>query len=85
MTELIIETKDENELEKEIETQVEFTYTIDYINGAAAALTVIDDMDTAIMNKSDELRVKRIKRKALRILDMCITEYYDELFDDDDE
>ena len=70
---------------EEVDAEVEFTYTIDYINGACAALTVVDEMDTAIMSKADELRVKRIKRKALRILDSCISEYYDELFENDED
>lgn len=73
---------------EEVETldgEVEFTYTIDYLNGACAALTTMDDIDTAIMNKRDEQRVKRIRRKCLRIIDSCINEFYDELFESEEE
>jgi hypothetical protein len=36
-----------------------------------------------IMNKADELRVKRIKKKCIKIIDICVTEMYDELFEED--
>jgi hypothetical protein len=48
-------------------------------------MAAVDNIDTQILSKADELRVKRIKRKSLRILDMCICEFYDELFESDDE
>jgi hypothetical protein len=71
--------------EEEIDGEIEFTYRIDYINGACSAMAAVDGIDTQILNKADELRVKRIKRKSLRILDLCISEFYDELFEDDEE
>lgn len=63
---------------------VEFTSTVDYINGACMAYSTMSEIDTAIMSKADEQRVKRIRRKCLKIIDVCISEYYDELFETDE-
>lgn len=79
------ENKEVTEEPQEVEGEIEFTYRIDYINGACNAMAAVDTIDTQILSKADELRVKRIKRKSLRILDMCICEFYDELFESDDE
>lgn len=64
---------------------VEFTTTSEYIAAAFNALASIDGMDMMIMNKQDEMRIKRIRRKSLRIIDECISEMYNELFEDDEE
>ena len=69
----------------DIDGEIEMHYTIDYISGAAVALSSLSEIDTMILSKSDELRVKRIRRKSLRILDICISEFYDELFESDDD
>jgi len=72
---------------EEIETdfEVEFTSTIDYINGSCLAYATMTEIDTAIMSKADEQRVKRIKRKCLKIIDVCISEYFSELFEAEEE
>lgn len=75
----------EDEKPIEIEGEIEMHYTVDYINGASAALASLSDIDTMLLNKTDELRVKRIRKKCLRILDICITEFYDELVEPEDE
>jgi hypothetical protein len=77
------EDKKEEEVQEEIE--VEYTTRLDYIQGAYFCLSAVDELDTAIMNKEDEKRVKRIRRKSIKILDDCLNEMYDELFDTDDE
>lgn len=64
---------------------VEFTTASEYIASSCNAINTINEMDTALMSKSDEARIKRIKRKSLRIIDLCIAEMYDELFESDDE
>jgi hypothetical protein len=64
---------------------VEFTSAGEYINSAYFALSAVDDIDTAIISKEDEKRIKRIKRKSIKIIDVCICEMYDELFDSDDD
>lgn len=64
---------------------VEFTTASEYIASSCNAINTINEIDTALMSKSDEARIKRIKRKSLRIIDLCIAEMYDELFESDDE
>lgn len=67
------------------EGMVEFTSAGEYINSAYFALSAVEDIDTAIISKEDEKRIKRIKRKSIKIIDICITEMYDELFENDEE
>lgn len=71
--------------DEELEMVVEYTNAIEYIQAAYFALSSVDDMDVAIMNKSDEQRIKRIRRKSIRIIDECLNDMYSELFDDDEE
>lgn len=73
------------EIELPAEGEIIFTTTSEYIQGASVALATVSELDPMIMNKSDELRVKRIKRKAIKIIDICISEMYDELFETDDD
>lgn len=77
------EIKEETEIEQEIE--VEYTTRLDYIQGAYFCLSAVEDLDCAIMNKEDEKRIKRIRRKSIKILDDCLNEMYSELFESDDE
>jgi len=78
------ETKEVEELDNLEDMAVEFTSTVDYINGACMAYSTMGEIDTAIMSKADEQRVKRIRRKCLKIIDVCISEYYEELFETDE-
>ncbi len=71
------------ELEDEI--SIEYTTRSDYISAAYFAISSIEGIDTGIMTKEDAKRIKRIMRKSLMIIDDCITEMYDELFEDDNE
>lgn len=77
------------ELNEEIvegeEIEVEYTTRLDYIQGAYFCLSAVEDLDTAIMNKEDEKRVKRIRRKSIRIIDDCLNEMYNELFETDED
>lgn len=76
----------ENIVEEAIE--MEFlppTSTPEYIGASYNAIQAVSDMDTALMSNSDKERVRRIKRKALKIIDYCICELYDEIFDKDEE
>ena len=73
------------ELPEDLDLQVEFTSDLEYIQAAYFAISAIEDMDTAIMSKTDELRVKRIKRKALVIIDECLKCLYDEIIEGDEE
>jgi hypothetical protein len=70
---------------EELQGEIVFTTTAEYIQGASVALATVSELDPMIMNKADELRVKRIKRKAIKIIDICISEMYDELFETDED
>jgi hypothetical protein len=76
---------EQKEIPEEIQGEIIFTTTAEYIQGASVALATVSELDPMIMNKADELRVKRIKRKAIKIIDICISEMYDELFETDEE
>jgi hypothetical protein len=86
MEETTITTDEKIDAKDEIDNgMVHFTTTSEYISSAYNALAAIEDADTTLMSKEDEKRVKRIKRKCLKIIDICISEMYDELFENDDE
>lgn len=70
---------------EELDGYVEFTSASEYINSAYFAMSAVDDIDTAIISKEDEKRIKRIKRKSIKIIDICISEMYDELFETDED
>lgn len=56
---------------------------IDYISAAYYALDAAESAN--MMTKDGQVRMNRIKRKCLRIIDHCVSELYDELFDDNDD
>ncbi len=61
---------------------VEFTSNPEYIQAATTAMAAVDSIDTALLTKADELRIKRIKRQGLKIISECLNELYNEIFDD---
>lgn len=76
----------ENTIDETIE--MEFlppTSTPEYIGASFNAIQAVADMDTALMSNSDKERVRRIRRKAIKIIDYCICELYDEIFDKDED
>ena len=75
----------ENPNSSDDDAVVEFTTREDYIGCAYNAIAAVEGLDTGMMNKTDALRVKRIIRKSLRIIDQCVNEMYDELFEDDED
>jgi len=75
--------KEIDKIEEEIE--VELTSRADYITSAYFAISSVEGLDTQIMSKEDAKRVKRILRKSLMIIDDCITEMFDELYENDTE
>lgn len=85
----IIQEEKTKQLDDQVEVLdegiIEFTTSGEYINSAYFALSAVEDIDTAIISKEDEKRIKRIKRKAIKIIDICISEMYDELFENDEE
>jgi len=78
-------TPEEVEKEEVPELDVEYTTRTDYISCAFYAISSVEGLDTGIMTKEDAKRIKRIMRKSLRIIDDCINEMHDELFDDDED
>ena len=71
-----------SEEEEEYDGEILLSSSHDYITSAVNALAAIDNIDTAILNKTDENRIKKIKRQSLRILSHYINEIYEETFDD---
>ena len=74
-----------NEKEEEVdleEWQMELISDADYIQAAAVAMSSVDSIDTALLTKADEQRVKRVKRQGLRIISECLNNLYNEIFDD---
>ena len=67
------------------EVEVEYTTRGDYISAAYFAISSVEGIDTQIMSKEDAKRIKRIIRKSIMIIDDCITEMYNELYEDDAE
>jgi hypothetical protein len=65
--------------------EVELTTRSEYIAAAFNAIAAVDNFDPQIMNGADQARIRRIKRKALRMIDACLCEMYDEMFEDDEE
>ena len=82
MSEKVIIEETVTPAEEEMETEVYFSTSHEYITSAIQALTIVDEMDTALMTKTDENRVRKIKRQSLRLLSYYINEIYEETFDD---
>jgi len=78
-------TPEEIEQEQVPEVDVEYTTRADYISCAYYAIASVEGLDTGIMTKEDAKRIKRILRKSLRIIDDCINEMHDELFEDEED
>lgn len=88
MSEEILNVGEEEVNDSELpeqEIEVEYTTRSEYIAAAYSAISAVEGMDTQIMSKEDAKRVKRIIRKSLMIIDDCITEMYDELYEKDED
>lgn len=74
---------EENQDDDEFEVIQESEHTlIDYITAAYYGLDAVEQAN--MMTKDGQMRMARIKRKCLKIIDHCISEMYDEIFDNDD-
>lgn len=82
---IIIDETPQAEPEQEMDGEVLFSSSHDYIASAVQALDALDGFDTALVSKADERRVNRIKRQSLRILAFYINEIYDETFETSDD
>lgn len=70
---------------EEEEGYVEFTTREEYIGCAFNAIMAVSDIDVGMLNKVEQNRVRRIRRRCLRILDDCVKEMHDELFDNEED
>lgn len=70
---------------EEEEGYVEFTTREEYIGCAFNAIMAVSDMDVGLLNKVEQNRIKRIRRMCLRILDDCVKEMHDELFETEED
>lgn len=79
---VIGEIKPESE---EIADEVEYIdYSeMDYITAAYYALDAVESSNP--MTKEGQRQTARIRRKCLRIIDHCITELYEQLFDSEED
>lgn len=68
---------------EEMEYEVEFTTRAEAVHSACAAIGACQDFDLGLLNPTQAKRIKRIKRKSLRIIDVYIGEIYDEMFEDE--
>lgn len=69
----------------EAELLVEYTTREEYIGCAYSAILAVSEMDVGLLNKVEQNRVKRIRRMCLRILDDCVKEMHDELFETEED
>jgi hypothetical protein len=77
------ENIDESQENDEYEVIQESEHTlIDYITAAYYGLDAVEQAN--MMTKDGQMRMARIKRKCLKIIDHCISEMYAEIFDNDD-
>ena len=78
-----IEAASEDSLEDDI--YFEPSSDAEYIASALNALMAVTDIDTAILSKIDDKRIRRIKRQSLRIISYCLNNQYNELFEDNND
>jgi hypothetical protein len=70
----------EEELAEEIIYEEQMSWS-EVIHCVFAAISSIDDIDIAMASPMDRKRIKRIKRKGLRLIDVGIGEIYAEKFE----
>ena len=68
---------------EEVEVDITPSSDYEYILAACNAYEMAEACNP--MSKTDSLRVNRIKRKSIAIIDYIISTMYDELFDKDEE
>ena len=70
--------------QEEIEEFVyeESTPWSEVIHSVFAAFSAIEDIDMAMSSNQDRIRIKRIRRKGLVLLDMGISEIYQDKIDE---
>lgn len=71
---------------KEIEEVYDFEYTTrtDYVSCAYYAISAVEGIDLLLLTKDEARKIKGILRKSIKIIESCITEMHDELFEESD-
>lgn len=72
---------------KEIEETFDFEYTTrtDYVSCAYYAISAVEGIDLLLLTKDEAKKIKKILKKSLRIIESCVSEMHDELFEDEEE
>jgi hypothetical protein len=72
---------------KEIEETFEFEYTTraDYVSCAYYAISAVEGIDLLLLTKDEAKKIKRILKNSIRIIESCITEMHDELFENEED
>lgn len=78
-------TPDKDAQDEQMEFAMEFTSNIEYLSGAFYAISAVGELDP--MSIEGRAMKNRILFRCLKIIDSCVGEMYEELFDpakDDD-
>jgi hypothetical protein len=75
--EKIIDAVQNEELPEEIIYEEEMTWS-EVIHSVFAAFSSIENIDYDMASEQDKMRIKRIKRKGLKLIDIGISEIYSE-------
>lgn len=72
---------------KEIEENFEFEYTtrMDYVSCAYYSISAVEGIDLLLLTKDEARKIKKIIKKSIRIIESCISEMHDELFEDEED
>jgi galactitol-specific phosphotransferase system IIB component len=72
---------------KEIEENFDFEYTtrMDYVSCAYYSISAVEGIDLLLLTKDEARKIKKIIKKSIRIIESCINEMHDELFEDEEE
>jgi hypothetical protein len=77
------EQKQVDEVREDESLELEYTTRIDYISAAFYSISAVEGIDLLLLTKEESRKIKRILKKSVRIIESCISEMYDELFDED--
>ena len=72
---------------KEIEENFDFEYTtrMDYVSCAYYSISAVEGIDLLLLTKDEARKIKKIIKKSIRIIESCINEMHDELFEDEED
>jgi hypothetical protein len=85
--EIKVEQEPTQEEIKEIEENFDFEYTtrMDYVSCAYYSISAVEGIDLLLLTKDEARKIKKIIKKSIRIIESCINEMHDELFEDEEE